>query len=106
MRFKKSPQLPGAERTRAWHHHGSHTPTSPGAILLSKMACQPKHFGRQCMHPDSDLKIIAVCRAKLRILVVKFGLISKGILNLAPSELSSHSDLFPIWFGFLRMEHN
>ena len=49
MRFKKSPQLPGAGRTRAGHHHGSHTPTSPGAILLSKMACQPKHFGRQCM---------------------------------------------------------
>ena len=53
MRFKKSPQLPGAGRTRAWHHHGSHTPTSPGAILLSKMACQPKHFivchGHLCM---------------------------------------------------------
>ena len=49
MRFKKSPQLPGAGRTRAGHHHGSHTPTSPGAILLSKMACQPKHFGRQCI---------------------------------------------------------
>ena len=48
MRFKKSPQLPGAGRTRAWYHHGSHTPTSPGAILLSKRACQPKHFGRQC----------------------------------------------------------
>ena len=48
MRFKKSPQLPGAGRTRVWHHHGSHTPTSPGAILLSKMACQPKHIGRQC----------------------------------------------------------
>ena len=48
MRFKKSSQLPGAGRTRAWHYHGSHTPTSPGAILLSKMACQPKHFGRQC----------------------------------------------------------
>ena len=32
MRFKKSPQLPGAGRTRAWHYHGSHTPTSPGAI--------------------------------------------------------------------------
>ena len=32
----------------AGHHHGSHTPTSIGAILLSKMACQPKHFGRQC----------------------------------------------------------
>ena len=49
MRFKKSPQLPGAGRTRAGHHHGSHTPTSPGAILLSKMACQPKHIGRQCI---------------------------------------------------------
>ena len=49
MRFKKSPQLPGAGRTRAGHHHGSHTATSPGAILLSKMACQPKHIGRQCI---------------------------------------------------------
>ena len=48
MRFKKSPQLPGAGKTRAGHHHGSHMPTSPGAILLSKMACQPKHIGRQC----------------------------------------------------------
>ena len=48
MRFKKSPQLPGAGRTRAWHHHGSQMPISPGAILLSKMACQPKHIGRQC----------------------------------------------------------
>ena len=58
MRFKKSPQLPGAGRTRAGHHHGSHTPTSPGAILLSKMACQPKHIGRQCMRghgSQSDL---------------------------------------------------
>ena len=32
MRFKKSPQLPGAERTRAWHYHESHMPTS-GATL-------------------------------------------------------------------------
>ena len=29
MSFKVSPQLSGAERTRAWHHHVSHTPTSP-----------------------------------------------------------------------------
>ena len=43
MRFKKSPQLPGAGRTRAGHHHGSHKPTSPGDILLSK----PKHIGGQ-----------------------------------------------------------
>ena len=38
MRFKKRPQLPGAGRTRARHHHEYHTPTSPEAILLSKMA--------------------------------------------------------------------
>ena len=50
MRFKKSPQLPGAGRTWAGHHHGSHTPISTWAILLSKMACQPKHFGRQCTY--------------------------------------------------------
>ena len=41
MRFKKSPQLPGAGRTRAWHHHGSHTPTSPGAILQVKWPVNP-----------------------------------------------------------------
>ena len=64
MRFKKSPQLPGAGRTRAWYHHGSHTPTSPRTILLSKMASQPKHFGRQCMYisgptsiPDSRIDV-------------------------------------------------
>jgi hypothetical protein len=34
MRFKKSPQLPVARRTRVWHHHGSHMSTYPGAILL------------------------------------------------------------------------
>ena len=48
MRFKNRPQLPGPGRTRAGHHHGSHTPTSPEAVLLGKMDCQPKHFGRQC----------------------------------------------------------
>ena len=34
MRFKKSPQLPGAGRTKAWHYHGSDTPTSPRAAHL------------------------------------------------------------------------
>ena len=34
MRFKKRPQLPGAGRTRACHHHGSDTPTYPRAISL------------------------------------------------------------------------
>ena len=41
MRFEKSPQLPGAGRTRAGHHHGSHTPTSPGAISQVKWLVNP-----------------------------------------------------------------
>ena len=48
MRFKKWPQLPGAGRTRAGHHHGSHTPTSPEAVLLGKMAYHTKQIRRQC----------------------------------------------------------
>ena len=48
MRFKKWPQLPGAERTRVGHHHGSHTPTSPEAVLLGKMAYHTKQIRRQC----------------------------------------------------------
>ena len=47
MRYKESPQLPGAGRTREWHHHGSHTPTSPGSILLGIQLCHSKHFYRQ-----------------------------------------------------------
>ena len=48
MRFKVSPQLPGAGRTRAGHHHGSHTPTSPEVILLGKMAHHTKQIRREC----------------------------------------------------------
>jgi hypothetical protein len=33
-RLKKSPQLPGAGRTRTWHHHGSDTATFPRSILV------------------------------------------------------------------------
>ena len=50
-----SPQFPGAGRTRAWHHHGSHTPTSPGDISLGKIAYHTKQIRRQCnigMVPD------------------------------------------------------
>ena len=50
MRFKKSPQLFGAGRTRAWHYHGSHTPTSPGSILLGIQLCHTKHFRRECIN--------------------------------------------------------
>ena len=52
MRFKKRPQLPGAGRTRAGHHHGSHTPTCPEAILLGKMAHHTKEIRRECKWPN------------------------------------------------------
>ena len=42
MTLKNCHQLPGAGRTRAWHYHGSHTPTSPGAI--AKWPVTQKHF--------------------------------------------------------------
>ena len=51
MRFKKSPQLPGAGRTRAWHHHGSHMPTSPVKwpvnpnILAASVAARITYLG-------------------------------------------------------------
>ena len=48
MRFKKRPQLPGAGRARAGHHHGSHTSTSPEAVLLGKMAYHTKQICWQC----------------------------------------------------------
>ena len=49
MRFKKWPQLPRAGRARAGHHHGSHMPTSPEAVLLGKMAYHTKQIRRQCI---------------------------------------------------------
>ena len=55
MRFKKCPQLPGAGRTRVGHHHGNHTPTSPEAVLLGKMACHTKQIRRQCSTWDLKL---------------------------------------------------
>ena len=48
MRLKKWPQLPRAGRTMAEHHHGSHTHTSPEAVLLGKMAYHTKLIPRQC----------------------------------------------------------
>ena len=73
MRFKKSPQLPGAGRTRAWHHHGSHTPTSPGAISLGKVAYHTKQISRKCKrlhettNPPSEM--ISSCYAN-RVFVI------------------------------------
>ena len=51
MRFKKWPQLPGAGKSRVGHHHKSHTPTSPEAILLRKMAHHTKQIRRECRLP-------------------------------------------------------
>ena len=50
MRFKNGPQLPGAGRKRAGHHHGSHTPTSLGTISLGKMAYHTKQIHRECIY--------------------------------------------------------
>ena len=55
MIFKNGPLLPGAGRTRVWHHHGSHTPTSPGTILLGKMAYHTKKIRRECRTKDFEL---------------------------------------------------
>ena len=56
MRFKKRPQLPGAGRTRGWHHHGSHTPTSPGVIFNVKWPITPKQICRQCISMETRRK--------------------------------------------------
>ena len=40
--FKKSFQYPGARRTRAWHHHGSDTPTSPKVHLIQAFFEKPR----------------------------------------------------------------
>ena len=51
MRFKKKSQLSGAGRTRAWHHHGSHTPTSPGSIFTMSWGCWKHAFGIPGVRP-------------------------------------------------------
>ena len=75
MRFKDRPQLPGAGRTRAGYHHGSHTPTSPEAmpILLGKMAHHTKQIRRVCNNnqtvkyaASSKLFGTIECRAVIR----------------------------------------
>ena len=55
MKFKNGPLLPGAGRTRAWHHHGSYTLTSPRTVLLGKMAYHTKKIRRECRTKDFEL---------------------------------------------------
>ena len=63
MRLKNGLQLPGAGRTRAGHHHGSHTPTSPEAVLLGKMAHHTKQIRRECNNiPEKKSKSLKNCQ--------------------------------------------
>ena len=58
MRFKKRPQLPGAGRTRVGHHHGSHMPTSPEAVLLGKSPQTPNiSVPSVCIPPKSKILV-------------------------------------------------
>ena len=76
MRFKKSPQLPGAGRTRAWHHHGSDTFTSPRAIYVLKSAKRPNIFGgsvhttHSCVH--AIFRSVTIFEFQPNILVIYF----------------------------------
>ena len=70
MRFKKSPQLPGPGRTRAWHHHGSDTPTSPRAIYVLKSEKFPNIFGGSVPHKHLGPQI-SPCSFKLGELMHK-----------------------------------
>ena len=56
MRFKKSSQLSGAGGARAWHHHGSDTPTSPRAIYVLKSAKGPKILGGSVSNVKFNVK--------------------------------------------------
>ena len=80
MRFKNGPQLPGAGRTRAGHHHGSHTPTSPGTILLGKMAYHTKQIRRECMYllevHDIDLGKVPKEQCQLNVVSYCFALLN------------------------------
>ena len=82
MRLKNWPQLPGAGRTRAGHHYGSHTPTSPEAVLLGKMAYHTKQIRRQCSNIKAPL-------------YTKLTLMDCGIsnTNLLGSSSSGHRSL-------------
>ena len=64
MRFKERLQLSGAGRTRAGHHHGSHTPTSPEAVLLGKMAYHTKQIRRQCTYLYKEKMILPIIAIK------------------------------------------
>ena len=63
MRFKKSPQLPGAGRTRAGHHHGSDMSTSPRAVLYHTGAnlCTILHTTVYAIKRALEWSFVPVC---------------------------------------------
>ena len=47
------------------HHHGSHTPTSPEAVLLHKQATLGKHFEPECIVEQLVLPTIYVLNKEI-----------------------------------------
>ena len=60
MRFKKWPQLSGAGRTRVRHHHGSHTPTSPEAVLLHSSLLGCVDIWITLYYPDKQFSSLCI----------------------------------------------
>ena len=66
MRFKKRPQLPGAGRTKAWHHHGSDKRTSNISTTPLRQwgfrQCLPFSWttlrGKHCWHPIALMGVV------------------------------------------------
>ena len=82
MRFKNSPQLPGAGRTRAWHHHGGKTPTSPRAIYVLKSAngglfytplymISTIHEYFYAFRENTVIKILVICNDEFSMMAVQ-----------------------------------
>ena len=90
MRFKKSPQLPGTGRTWAGHHHGSHMPTSTGAILLVKWPVNPNILAASVSH-----ELVQNLRWGI-FLDLEFGFWNipvRGVISI----VSSHQIMSAVW---------
>ena len=98
---------PGARRTRAWHHHGSVTPTSARAILHHTDHTYLHHFAPECMHCNQNEIIILwgknvkffLMKCWLRIKFTKFTTIFKKWQFFQWNiDLESNSQRF--WYMF------
>ena len=79
-----SPQLLGAGRIRAWHHHGSDTFTSPRAIYVLKYAKRPKNLGgsvhttHTCVHVR--FRSVTIFEFQLDIFIIDFVILLNDIV--------------------------